>query len=81
MALPPSFSESRMGFTPNRLAVLGGNILILTNLLIVTYRLFRTIRDRNEIENAEKSIASFLPVYGLWAMLVMFIFPLLFGFK
>lgn len=38
------FRISEWGITPNRLAVLGGNILILTNLLLVTYRLFKTVK-------------------------------------
>jgi hypothetical protein len=69
------------GITPNRLAVLGGNVLILTNLLIVAYRLFKAMKDTNEIEKVENSIASFLPIYILWAGFVTFIFPVLFNFK
>ena len=72
---------SEWGISPNRLAVLGSNVLILTNLLMVTYRLFKTIRNKNQIEYVEKNIASFLPIYGLWTILVTFIFPLLFNFK
>ena len=72
---------SEWGITPNRLAVLGSNVLILTNLLMVTYRLLKIIRNRNQIEYFEKSIASFLPIYGLWTIIVTFIFPLLFNFK
>lgn len=75
------FRISEWGITPNRLAVLGGNILILTNLLIVTYRLFKTMKDNNEIEKVENSIASFLPIYCLWAIFVTFIVPVLFNFK
>ncbi len=75
------FRITEWGITPNRLAVLGGNILILANLLIVAYRLFKAIKDRNEIEKVEKSMASFLPVYIIWSILVTFIFPILFGFK
>ena len=71
---------SEWGITPNRLAVLGSNVLILTNLLMVAYRLFQTIRNRNQIEYVGKSIASFLPIYCLWTILVTFIFPLLFNF-
>lgn len=69
------------GITPNRLAILGGNILILANLLIVAYRLFNTIKDKNEIEKVENSIASFLPIYCLWIIFVTFIVPVLFNFK
>lgn len=75
------FRISEWGITPNRLAVLGGNILILTNLLMVTYRLFKSIKNKNEIEHVEKSIASFLPVYIIWTVLVTFVFPFLFSFK
>jgi hypothetical protein len=75
------FRISEWGITPNRLAVLGGNILILTNLLIVSYRLFKTMKDNNEIEKVENSIASFLPIYCLWITFVTFIVPVLFNFK
>ncbi len=75
------FRISEWGFTPNRLAILGGNILILANLLVVTYRLFKTIKDKNEIEKVENSIASFLPIYCLWTIFVTFIVPVLFNFK
>lgn len=35
------FRISEWGITPNRTAVLGGNVLILTNLLLVTVRLLK----------------------------------------
>jgi hypothetical protein len=75
------FRISEWGITPNRLAVLGGNILILINLLLVTYSLFKTVKDKNEIESVENSIATFLPIYSLWTIMVTFVFPLLFNFK
>ncbi len=75
------FRISEWGITPNRLAVLGGNILILINLLIVTYRLYRAVKNRNEIDKVETGIASYLPVYCLWTILVIFIFPLVFNFR
>jgi hypothetical protein len=75
------FRISEWGITPNRLAVLGGNALILTNLLSVSYRLFKMTRERNEIENVERSIATFLPIYGIWTIIVTFVFPIIFNFK
>ncbi len=69
------------GITPNRLAVFGGNVLILINLMMVTYRLFKSLRNSDELVTVENSIASFLPVYSIWAIVVTFLFPLLFGFK
>jgi len=75
------FRISEWGITPNRFAVLGSNILILLNLLLMSYRLFKTIKDVNEIEQVGNSIAFFLPVYSLWTMIVPFVLPLLFNFK
>jgi hypothetical protein len=75
------FRIMEWGITPNRMAVLGSNFLILLNLFLVTYRLFKTLKYGHEAELVEKSIANFLPVYSLWTILVTFIFPLLFGFR
>ncbi|MFD2999634.1 hypothetical protein ACFS7Z_04630 [Pontibacter toksunensis] len=75
------FRIAEWGITPNRLAVLGGNLLILTNLLIVTARLFKSLTKKSNIAGVGKSIALFLPIYGVWVTIVIFLFPLLFGFK
>jgi len=75
------FRISEWGITPNRLAVLGSNILILANLILVTFRQFQAIKDSSRVEKVENSIASFLPIYIVWAILVTFVFPILFGFK
>lgn len=75
------FRISEWGFTPNRLAVLGGNVLILTNLLIVTYRLSMAVKKGSGNEGVERSIAQFLPIYSLWTALVVFVFPFVFGFN
>lgn len=75
------FRISEWGITPNRLAVLGGNVLMLTNLLMVTNKLFKSIKNRNEISQVDESIASFLPIYIAWTLIVTFLFPILFGFK
>jgi hypothetical protein len=47
------------GFTPNRFAVLGGDILILVNLLLVSFNLFKVVKGRVEVEKVESSIALF----------------------
>jgi hypothetical protein len=75
------FRISEWGITPNRMSVLGGNLLILINLIQVAYRLFKAITDQNEIDRVERSICGFLPVYSAWTILVTFLFPLIFGFK
>jgi hypothetical protein len=75
------FRISEWGMTPNRLAILGANILMLTNLLMVTFRLFNNVRNKSGISEVENSISLFLPVYSLWTIIVTFIFPLIFDFK
>jgi hypothetical protein len=75
------FRISEGGITPNRVAVLGSNVLILINLLLVTVQLIRVLFRKTDISGVGKTIAFFLPVYYLWAMIVAFLFPFLFGFK
>ncbi len=75
------FRISEWGITPNRTAVLGSNILILINLLLVTAQLFRVVSKKNNITGVGKAIALYLPVYFFWSIIVTFIFPLIFGYK
>jgi hypothetical protein len=75
------FRISEWGITPNRAAVLGGNILILLNLVLVTVQLFRVITMKADISSVGKAIAFYLPVYFGWTIIVTFLFPFLFGFK
>ncbi|MBK6989576.1 MAG: DUF4153 domain-containing protein [Bacteroidia bacterium] len=75
------FRISEWGITPNRLAVLGGNILILANLSIVSFQLLKTLKQSERIESVENSIATFLPIYSVWTIIVTFVFPILFRFK
>ncbi len=75
------FRISEWGITPNRAAVLGGNVLILINLLLVTGQLLRAVLGKTDIAGVRKAISFYLPVYCLWAIIVAFLFPLIFGFK
>lgn len=75
------FRISEWGITPNRFAVLGSNILILTNLVLMTFGLFKSTKNINEIEKAGISISKFLPVYSIWAFIVTFLFPVIFNFR
>jgi len=75
------FRVSQWGITPNRLAVLGSNILILIHIILVTIRLFKTLKSKSTIEEVENSIVAFLPVYLVWILLVGFTFPIIFNFR
>ncbi|WP_342648516.1 hypothetical protein [Mucilaginibacter sp. CSA2-8R] len=75
------FRISEWGLTPNRAAVMGGNILILINLILVSVQLTRTLLRKTETDIVSKSIALYLPVYFAWSIIVTFVFPFWFGFK
>jgi hypothetical protein len=76
-----SYRILEYGMTPNRVAVLGGNILIFVNLLIVAYKLINVVRNKSELAEVESSIAKYLPVYAIWTGLVALLMPLIFSFK
>ena len=69
------------GLSPNRIAVLGANILIMMHILLVFKRLFDTARKKSNIQEVENGIAAFLPYYIIWAVFVTLLFPVIFGFK
>ena len=75
------FRISEWGFTPNRTAVLGGNILILTHLLVVSWRLYHSAAKEAELSQVGRSIVIYLPVYMLWSAVVVFLLPVIFGFE
>jgi len=75
------FRISEWGISPNRVAVLGGNVLMLANLILVTIRLFKALRRTNDKTEVGEAIALFLPVYAIWAFLVTFLLPVIFNFK
>lgn len=69
------------GLSPNRIAVLGANILLFVNLILITIKLIQFIRNKTASENVENSMIVMLPYYGVWAVLVALTLPFLFNFK
>ncbi|MDO6391715.1 hypothetical protein Q4E40_16385 [Pontibacter sp. BT731] len=76
-----SFRISEWGITPNRVAVMGGNVLMLVHLLIVTVMLYKAAARKAAITEVGRSIVLYIPVYFVWTIVVVFLFPLIFGFK
>jgi hypothetical protein len=69
------------GFTPNRVTVLGSNILILVHLVWVSLALTKQIKGKKDTAAIQNAIALFIPAYMIWAAINIFIFPFLFGGK
>ncbi|MEZ0487708.1 hypothetical protein [Fibrella aquatica] len=75
------FRISEWGITPNRAAVLGANILMLSHLLYVGIRLYGAVTRKTDLALVGRSMAFFLPLYSAWSATVAFLFPFFFGFK
>ena len=68
------------GFTPNRVAALGENVILLVNLAWSAVLYIRFLRGRGPFTSLERWQTDYLPVYGAWAAIVVIAFPPLFGF-
>ncbi|MZP31449.1 DUF4153 domain-containing protein [Heliobacterium undosum] len=72
------FRLSSFGITPNRLAVLGVNILIWANLIWIMLSYMRFLRNKTGPSTIQDAVTTYLPLYGLWAAIVTFTFPFIF---
>jgi hypothetical protein len=72
---------SEFGFTPNRVAALGENLILLVNLVGTAWLYARFLRGRGSFASLERWQVAYLPVYAAWAALVVIVFPPLFGFR
>jgi hypothetical protein len=72
---------SEYGTTPNRLAALGENLLLLVNLAGSAWIYGQFLRGRSSFAALERWQIAYLPVYPLWAALVVVLFPLIFAFR
>jgi hypothetical protein len=71
---------SEFGFTPNRVAALGMNVILLVNLAWSAVLYLRFLRGRGTFAAIERWQTGYMPVYALWATLVVVAFPPLFGY-
>jgi hypothetical protein len=72
---------SEFGFTPNRVAALGENLILLVNLAWTAWLYARFMRHRGSFAALERWQVAYLPVYSVWAALVVVIFPPVFGYR
>ena len=72
---------SEFGFTPNRVAALGENLLLLVNLAWSGWLYARFLRHRGSFADLERWQVAYLPVYAVWAALVVVLFPPVFGYR
>jgi hypothetical protein len=71
---------TEFGFSPNRVAALGVNMILLVNLAWSAVLYLRFLRGCGFFASLEKWQTDYLPVYSAWAALVVILFPPLFRY-
>jgi hypothetical protein len=70
-----------LGFSPNRTAALGLNLVLLVNLAVAAWLSVRFLTRRSTLHRLERWQTTYLPVFALWAAAVVVLLPPLFGFS
>ena len=69
-----------LGFSPNRTAALGLNLVLLVNLAGAAWLSVRFLRGSAGLHRLERWQTGYLPVFALWAAAVVVLLPPLFAF-
>jgi hypothetical protein len=69
-----------LGLTPNRVAALGLNLVLLVNLAGAAWLSMRFLTGRVAFHRLERWQTSYLPVFALWVATVVAVLPPLFAF-
>jgi hypothetical protein len=70
---------TEFGFSPNRVAALGANVILLVNLAWSAVLYISFLRGRGSFAGLERWQTNYLPVYAVWAAIVVIVFPPVFG--
>ncbi|MGK5445369.1 permease prefix domain 1-containing protein [Micromonospora sp. URMC 105] len=68
------------GFSPNKTAALGENLVLLTNLAWSAWLFLGFVRGRMPFARLERWQTRYVVVYAIWAWTVVLAFPLVFDF-
>lgn len=75
------FRLASFGLSPNRVVVLGANLIILSHLGVLARALLVLRRGGDGgLEKVRRAATQFLPLYAAWAAFVTFLLPMLFRF-
>ncbi|TDC80898.1 hypothetical protein E1193_16270 [Micromonospora sp. KC606] len=72
---------TEFGFSPNKTAALGENLILLTNLAWSAWLFLGFTRGRLPFARLERWQTRYLLVYAAWAWTVVLAFPLVFNFR
>ena len=66
---------SEFGFSPNRVAALGENVILLVNVAWSAVLYIRFLVGRGSFQKLERWQTAYVPVYAVWAAIVVIAFP------
>ena len=72
---------TEFGFSPNKVAALGENLILLVNLGWSAVLYARFLKSRTSFDALERWQTGYLPVFAVWAWVVVAIFPILFDYR
>ncbi len=72
---------SGFGFSPNRTAALGLNLLLLVNLAWSAVLYARVLRRRAPFAHLERWQTAYMPAFAVWAWFVTALFPVIFNYR
>ncbi|MGV0603535.1 permease prefix domain 1-containing protein [Mycolicibacterium sp. XJ1904] len=71
---------AEFGYSPNKVAALGMNLVLLVNLVWSAWLVLGFVRRRRPFGDVERWQTRYIPIYGVWAAFVVLALPPLFGF-
>lgn len=71
---------TEFGVSPNRVAALGENVILLVNLAWAAVLYIRFLRGRGPFTSVERWLTDYIPVYAVWAAIVVIVFPPMFRY-
>jgi hypothetical protein len=72
---------SEFGFSPNKTAALGLNLLLLVNLLWTAVLYARFLYRRAPFTRLERWQTAYMPAFAVWAWFVTALFPVIFNYR
>lgn len=75
------FRLTSYGLSPNRVVVLGANLVVMIHLAWMCRGYIGLIRRQSVAGAVQGAVAAYLPVYAGWAAIVSFVLPLVFRFS
>jgi hypothetical protein len=69
------------GLTPNRITILGINLLVFIHILGIFFHYLRFVWSKGTFEKLERWVTGYLPCYAIWSIAIAILLPAFFWYK